>query len=162
MDAKGLQQLVKNLDLLVSCTEAATSFYQECHRMWPEERTFWSDLAADGLVRTTRLQLMGHRAKDSNSAARSIRIFKPEVLATFHAWIEKNRSGVRSGAIGQRAAAAIARELERSPILNEHYVVGRWTDQPLANYLLSFATDYGKHAQHIEQLLGRPATARMA
>lgn len=162
MEAKKLQQVVKNLDLLVSCAEAATIFYQECHRTWPEESAFWSDLAADGMVRTTRLQLMGYRAKDSNGAARSIRIFKPEVLATFLAWIEKNRSGVRSGTIDQRGAAAIARELERSPILNEHYLVGRWTDQPLANYLLSFATDYGKHAQHIEQLLGRPATARTA
>ena len=158
MKATELAQILRNMDLLMSCEEAVMDFYQACAEAWPREREFWGDLAADELVHTTRLQLMRDRAEGSAHAARSIRIFPPAALATFRSSVEGSRERVQSRKISHREALAIARDLERSPIVNNHYLVARSAEPGLANYLLSFATDYGEHSQLIEERLNRAVT----
>ena len=58
MNTVGLDRVLKNMDLLLSCGEAMVDFYQTCAETWPRERRFWSDLASDEIEHTTRLQLM--------------------------------------------------------------------------------------------------------
>jgi len=163
MDAVKTGRVLKNLEMMLQCENAVTAFYQTCAKAWPRERVFWSDLAAGSLLRYTRLQLMQPRAENSESAADSIRVFHPGALTTFRAWVESSRVRVHSGEIGMRGGLALARDLERSPIVNEQYLVTRRTDPELADYLLSFATDYGEQTKRIEARLGESfATAKVA
>lgn len=163
MNAVKRGRVLRNLELMLQCEKSVAEFYQTCAKTWPQEFAFWSDLAAGGLVRSMRLQLMEPRVEDSESAADSIRIFNPAALTTFLAWVDTSRERVASGTIDKRGALAIARDLERSPILNEQYLVTRRTDPALANYLLSFATEYGEQTKRIEARLGETfETAKVA
>lgn len=159
MDAIKTGRVLKNLELLLLCENAVADFYQTCARTWPRDFVFWSDLAAAGLVRSLRLHLMQPRAENSEHAAASIRIFTPAALTCFLTWVKTSGARVRSHEIGKRGALAIARDIERSPIVNEQYLVTRRTEPELANYLLSFATDYGEQAKRIEARLGASANA---
>jgi len=162
MNDQGLDRVFKNIDLLLSCGEAMVEFYQTCAQTWPRESQFWGDLALDEMEHMTRLQLMQQRAKDSKNVAASIRIFSPAALATFHAGATSSRARVRSGEIKKRGALSIAREMERSPIVNDQYLVTRQTEPELANYLLSFATDFDKHTKQIDGRLGTLAGTAQA
>lgn len=158
MDAEKKERVLNNLNLILRCEDAVAVFYQTCAGTWSRDMEFWSELAAGGMVRSTRLHLMRNRVEDSESAADSIRLFPPAAMNTFLTWMERSSARVRSGEIGKCRALAIARDLERSPIVNEQFLVTRGTDPGLANYLLAFATDYDQFKKRIEGYLDQSVT----
>ncbi|HWR98108.1 MAG TPA: hypothetical protein VN317_06765 [Candidatus Methanoperedens sp.] len=156
-------RVLDNLEALAACGEAAADFYQACADAWPKERDFWSDLAVDEVVQEARLRLMRPRARDSAETAKSVKLYPPAALNGFLAWVKASRDRVRTGDLDRRGALAIARDLERSPIMSEHFRVTRTTGHRIAHYLLGYATEFGEHERRIAaRLASEPATARVA
>ncbi len=149
MKNEDLGRVLGTLDALAACGEAVADFYQSCADVWPDEGDFWSDMAVDEVVQAARLHLMRLRARDSADAAESVRLFSPAAVNGFLAWVKVNRERVRTGRIDRRGALAVARDLERSPIMSEHFRVTRATVERIANYLLAYATEFGDHEQRI-------------
>lgn len=157
MDAVKTERVLRNLELMLRCEDAVAEFYQTCASTWPRESEFWNELVTGGLVRSARLLLMRNRVEDSESAADSIRLFPPAALTTFLAWVERSLARVRSGEIGRYRALSIARDVERSPIVNEQFLLSRATDPDLANSLLSFSEDTTGLQSAAKGVLTRPS-----
>lgn len=142
-----------NLEVLAACEEAVAEFYEACAQAWPEERNFWNDLAVDEMVQAARLHLMRLRAGDSVDVAESVRLFPPPAVQRFIGWVRAGRDRVRTGRLDLRGALAMARDLEQSPIMGEHFRVTRETASRVADYLLAYATEFGDHERRISTRL---------
>ncbi len=129
MAASTLEELRKEMDVMIEIEKSLSAFYDKCADLFPEGGEFWSDMARDEQHHADVLRIL---AKATLKRARHFEVgksFGSGSLATFLNQITANRDRLGSDPLKERDALMIAYHMEGTLVEQKYTEVLR-TDKP--------------------------------
>ncbi|MCG6535492.1 MAG: hypothetical protein L7F78_12565 [Syntrophales bacterium LBB04] len=120
MSIADIEKITKVLASMTQFELALSDFYKQCADVWPDDQTFWQNLARAEVRHAENIQKMREIITDKQERFEAGRLFNVIALDTAMAGLKDNNSRLTAKIFTREKMLIMARDIENS-ILESHY-----------------------------------------
>jgi hypothetical protein len=120
MSIVDVEKITSVLEAMGQYELTLSDFYKQCAAIWPEDQSFWQNLAYAEIQHAENIQKMREIIKIKQERFEAGRPFNAIALNTAMAGVKDNTGRLTSGAFSCEKMLIMARDIEQS-ILESHY-----------------------------------------
>ncbi len=151
------QELQKLLDIMACLAEserAIARLYRRCAETWKEDDAFWLHLEAQEIGHIRNIDRMAEMIRRNPDRFELHRPFNTTAIRTFITGVEQDMDRLNKGALSQRRALILARDIESSIIEKTYHEIVKTGETDYLNLVKQVVAETCSHKDAIEKRLG--------